>query len=193
MNKEQYIRQLNNRLKGIPACDRDEVINDVKDYFKEGIRNGRSEEEIARALGNPYIFATTIKMEYSTKPNTSMSGMKNSINVLFLILGLGFVNIMLLPVFFTVGLLLLCLYMIIGSFYFSGVVIGIVGIIKSFYPTFHVSYITVPDIHPSLIVGIGILMVVIAYLVQLVAVPLSKKCYKFLLKYLDKNKAILYK
>lgn len=53
MNKKQFINVLEKRLAPLPPQERRELISDVESHFLIGIQNGRSEEDIARELGDP--------------------------------------------------------------------------------------------------------------------------------------------
>ena len=57
MNKKDFINKLSSYLAGVPVEERQDVINDFEDHFKEGIAEGRTEEEIAESLGDPKALA----------------------------------------------------------------------------------------------------------------------------------------
>ena len=53
MNRKQWIRKLRKALKNYPSHMVDEIIEDYNEHFENGIYQGKSEEEIARELGDP--------------------------------------------------------------------------------------------------------------------------------------------
>jgi len=53
MNKDDYLKELTRLLWKLPKDERDDVVSDYHEHFIIGIEKGRSEEEIAKALGNP--------------------------------------------------------------------------------------------------------------------------------------------
>lgn len=57
MTKKQFISILESRLAALPPGERREFIQDVESHFVIGMQNGRSEEEIARELGDPFEMA----------------------------------------------------------------------------------------------------------------------------------------
>lgn len=57
MTRQQFISILESRLAALPADERRELIQDVESHFIFGLHNGRTEEEIARELGDPFEIA----------------------------------------------------------------------------------------------------------------------------------------
>ncbi|SMC25078.1 Protein of unknown function [Andreprevotia lacus DSM 23236] len=53
MNKFEFLARLRKALKGLPADDVNEIVADYDSHFAEASAAGRSEEETARALGDP--------------------------------------------------------------------------------------------------------------------------------------------
>lgn len=52
MNKMEYMKQLENQLLTLSAEDRNEILRDFEEHFKQGLLEGKTEEEIARSLGD---------------------------------------------------------------------------------------------------------------------------------------------
>lgn len=57
MNKKQFIAILESRLSVLPLEESREFIEEVETHFDIGIQNGRTEQEIARELGDPFEMA----------------------------------------------------------------------------------------------------------------------------------------
>jgi uncharacterized membrane protein len=53
MTRKQWIAQLRKALKNLPPHIVDEIIEDYNEHFENGIYMGKSEQDIARELGNP--------------------------------------------------------------------------------------------------------------------------------------------
>lgn len=53
MNKEQYLKDLESLLSPLPESERKDILYDYKEYFFEGINEGKSEDDIIKALGSP--------------------------------------------------------------------------------------------------------------------------------------------
>ncbi len=52
MNKETYLSQLNDALKGVDEKVRNELMDDFNEHFQNGIQEGKSEEKIIQSLGS---------------------------------------------------------------------------------------------------------------------------------------------
>lgn len=63
MNKADFLDILCRRLAGMPESEIDEIIADYARHFEDGIAAGRSEAEIARALGDPLRLARELRAE----------------------------------------------------------------------------------------------------------------------------------
>jgi uncharacterized membrane protein len=63
MNKNQFLVTLRRRLGGMPQAEIDEIIADYAAHFADGAAVGRSEEEVARALGDPLRLARELRAE----------------------------------------------------------------------------------------------------------------------------------
>lgn len=53
MNKKEFIAALEKNLIRLPKNDRDDILSDYEAHFAMGIEKGKTEEEIASALGDP--------------------------------------------------------------------------------------------------------------------------------------------
>lgn len=61
MNKQEYLKALENALRGkISPLELDDIIRDYAEYFNEGIKQGETEEEISQKLGIPFQVAQQI-------------------------------------------------------------------------------------------------------------------------------------
>jgi uncharacterized membrane protein len=63
MNKSDFLDILRRRLAGLPQAEIDEIIADYRAHFADGAAAGRSEAEIARALGDPLRLARELRAE----------------------------------------------------------------------------------------------------------------------------------
>ena len=53
MSKQEYMSKLIEALSGFDKEIREEIINDYEDHFVNGLRSGKSEDEIAELTGLP--------------------------------------------------------------------------------------------------------------------------------------------
>ena len=122
MNRLAFLTILHDGLAGIPAQETDDILGDYMSYFDEAQAAGRSEEEVAAALGDPRRLARELRAESGLRRWENHRSLGNSATALLALGGLATVDILfLLPVLFAVTLAMLVVGLII-------VVLGIVGI-----------------------------------------------------------------
>jgi len=122
MNRVAFLTILNDGLAGLPADEIDDILADYMSYFDEAAASGRSEAEVAAALGDPRRLARELRAETGLRHWENHRSLGNSAAALLALGGLAAVDIMfLLPLLFVVMLTML----VIGLVIF---VLGIVGI-----------------------------------------------------------------
>lgn len=122
MNRAAFLRTLRDGLDGLPAQDIDEILADYGAYFDEGLASGRSEENVATALGDPRRLARELRAETGLRRWENHRSLRNSGAVLLALGGLAAVDILLLlPLLFALVLTVL----ILGLVMF---VLGMIGI-----------------------------------------------------------------
>jgi uncharacterized membrane protein len=108
MTKAEFLDTLRRRLAGLPHVEIDELLGDYARHFDEGITAGRSEVEIAKALGDPMRLARELRAEVGFRRWEEERTPANFFAVLFGFLALIAVDfVVLLPVL--VGLAVLAL------------------------------------------------------------------------------------
>lgn len=68
MNKTDYLTILDEKLQVLPHKERYDILGDYVDHFRSGIAQGRTEEEIAASLGDPYWIADDLIRQYAPPP-----------------------------------------------------------------------------------------------------------------------------
>jgi uncharacterized membrane protein len=63
MTQTEFLDILAERLRGLPPHEIDELLDDYASHFEEGLAEGRSEAEIAAALGDPVRLARELRAE----------------------------------------------------------------------------------------------------------------------------------
>ena len=53
MTEKQFISELETALKRLPDEERNDIIQDIREYFTNGREDGKTENEIATSLGSP--------------------------------------------------------------------------------------------------------------------------------------------
>src|SRR4030042_5386490 len=92
MNKKDFISKLSTYLGGIPVEERQDVINDFEEHFKEGMAEGRTEEEMADSLGDPKALANQFKANILVSKAEKTTSAINITRAVLATLGLGFFN-----------------------------------------------------------------------------------------------------
>ena len=122
MNRAAFLRILRDGLAGLPAEDIDDILADYAAHFEEARASGRTEQEVASALGDPRRLARELRAETGLRRWENHHSFRNSTAALFALSGLAVVDIILL-----LPLLLACL-LILLVIAFVMFVLGIVGI-----------------------------------------------------------------
>ena len=63
MTKAEFLDTLSRRLAGLPPDEIDDLLGDYAAHFADGLADGRSEAEIAAALGDPVRLARELRAE----------------------------------------------------------------------------------------------------------------------------------
>lgn len=63
MTRDQFLATLHDGLRGLPPDEIDDLMDDYASHFDEGRADGRSEAEIAAALGDPVRLARELRAE----------------------------------------------------------------------------------------------------------------------------------
>lgn len=122
MNKTDYIKILASTLKELPQQEKDEIIYDYEEHFRNGIESGKTEEEISISLGDPKTIARQYNALNSVKAVSDHTSAQNLLKAIFAISVLGLFNlIFVLAPFLSIAVLLL-------SFYIIGIAMTLSGI-----------------------------------------------------------------
>jgi uncharacterized membrane protein len=122
MNRVTFLTILDDGLAGLPKREIDDILADYMSYFDEAEATGRSEAEVAAALGDPRRLARELRAETGLRHWENHRSLRNSAAVLLALGGLATVDILLLlPLLFAATLAMLVMGLIV-------VVLGIIGI-----------------------------------------------------------------
>jgi uncharacterized membrane protein len=121
MNRAHFMAQLRDGLSGLHHTDIAEIVGDYESHFADGAADGRSQEEVAAALGDPARLARELRAEIGFRRWEENRSAGNFMGVVLALLGLATIDfIILLPllcalaaIFF--GLSVACLGMIVGG------------------------------------------------------------------------------
>ena len=99
MTRQDFIARLRQGLVGLPAQAQSDVIADYETHFTEGAAAGRSEADVAAALGDPDRLARELRAEVGVKRWESQRNPEAAAAAVFAVLGLGAIDVLvLLPI-----------------------------------------------------------------------------------------------
>ncbi len=99
MNRANFIAQLRAGLSGLHQSDVNDIIADYESHFADGVAAGRSEDEVAEALGDPSRLARELRAEVGFKRWEQDRSAGNFVGVVLALIGLATIDVMfLLPV-----------------------------------------------------------------------------------------------
>lgn len=159
MTKNEYLKQLDKHLKHVTKEDRQDVLAEYETHFISGQEDGKSEEEIARELGNPKQLARELNATLAVESAKSKGGSKNIGKAILAVMGLSLLNffIVLVPAFFL--LMVLVGLVVIG---FTLLMFPVFLIVKAVNPEH--GPVEHGDIYIT-IASIGVLMMLIVILI----------------------------
>ncbi len=191
MNKKDFISKLSTYLGGIPVEERQDVINDFEEHFKEGLAEGRTEEEIADSLGDPRALANRFKAKLKASILVNKAGKTTSaINItraVLATLGLGFFNLMfILGPFIAIVAVLISLFVSAIAIIAAGITIFFASIFGPLIPQYFAVLI-----NPAVAIfgSIGVTCFGILFFVG--CIYLSKILYRLFVRYIKFNLRII--
>ena len=128
MTRQAFLARLREGLAGLPAHVITDIVADYETHFTEGEAAGRSEAEVAEALGDPTRLARELRAEHGLRRweqerNPSAAGA-----AIFAVLGLGAIDIFfLLPVLMAVGGVIFGVGVAVIAVFFAGGVVFAAG------------------------------------------------------------------
>jgi uncharacterized membrane protein len=112
MTRQQFINGLRGGLVGLSPATVAEIVSDYEGHFDEGLAAGRSETEVAEALGDPARHAREIRAEAGLKRWETDRNASSAAGAIFAALGLGAVDlIFVIPFLTSIGGVLLAFFM----------------------------------------------------------------------------------
>ncbi|AXI07712.1 hypothetical protein CUC15_01355 [Oceanobacillus zhaokaii] len=93
MTKKQFLTKLNASLKKLPPEERQDIMQDIEEYFAIGSEEGKSEEQIATSLGSPEQIAKELVATHRVEKVEETTSTGNIIRAVWAVIGLGFFNL----------------------------------------------------------------------------------------------------
>ncbi len=183
MNKKEFIKKLSSYLAGIAEEDRKDVISDFEEHFKEGLAEGRTEEDIAGSLGDPRSLANQLKASILVNRAEKTTSAVNITRAVFATLGLGFFNlIFILGPFIAIAGVLIALFACAIAFTASGITVFFASIFGPLFPQYF-SVLINPAV--AIIGSIGLACLGILFFIG--CIYLAKLLYRAFVRYIKFN------
>ncbi len=167
MNKNEFLRELENRLKHLPKEDREDALHYYREYFDD--MQAEDGEDVTNRVGDPKEVARGILTdctEKQIKRQKEKGGVKNGAVMLWMILlGICAAPIA-LPVILVILVLFLCLLIVLFSIVFSIVVcgacvlVGAVAMLPGLFWAVGIGQKLVIAGYVALLLGVGVLLLV---------------------------------
>jgi uncharacterized membrane protein len=120
MTRQDFIARLRQGLVGLPAQAQSDIVADYDTHFTEGAAAGRSEGDVAAALGDPDRLARELRAEVGVKRWESQRNPEAAAAAVFAVLGLGAIDLLvLLPILITL-VSVICAFGIVALVGFVG-------------------------------------------------------------------------
>jgi uncharacterized membrane protein len=121
MTREAFIARLRDGLRGLPPQTIADVVADYEAHFADGAAAGRSEADVAAALGDPGRLARELRAEAGLKRWEEERNASGAAAAVIAVLGLGALDLLiLLPLLMAVGAVLFGLAMAAIAGVFAG-------------------------------------------------------------------------
>jgi uncharacterized membrane protein len=104
MTRQEFLTNLRAGLAGLPPATIEEIAADYEAHFAEGEAAGRSDDDIARGLGEPVRLARELRAEAGLKAWQQTRSPSTAAAAVFAFIGLGAIDIVfLLPILMAVA------------------------------------------------------------------------------------------
>jgi uncharacterized membrane protein len=128
MTRQEFLRRLRAGLVGLPTASANEIAADYETHFDDGIAAGRSEAEVAAALGDPDRLARELRAEAGAQRWHQEKNPSAAAAAVFAVLGLGAIDILiLLPILMGVIGTLFGFFIAAIALFFSGGAVMVAG------------------------------------------------------------------
>lgn len=96
MTRAEFMARLKRGLIGLPTTTAADIANDYESHFEDGVAAGRTEAEVAAALGDPDRLARELRAEAGVMRWKQEQSASSAAGAIFAILGLGAIDILIL-------------------------------------------------------------------------------------------------
>lgn len=128
MTRQGFIARLREGLRGLPPGAAEDIVADYEAHFADAMAAGRSEAEVAQALGDPGRLARELRVEAGLKRWEAERNPSAAAGAIFAVLGLAtFDLLVLLPILIAIGGTLFGLVVASVAVFFAGCWVFVAG------------------------------------------------------------------
>ena len=128
MTRQAVMARLREGLRGLPPTTIDDIVADYETHFTEGASAGRSEADVAAALGDPGRLARELQAEHGLRRWEAERSPSAGAGAVFAVLGLGAIDLLiLLPIIMGIGGTLFGVGVAVVAVFFAGGVVFAAG------------------------------------------------------------------
>lgn len=128
MTRAEFMGRLRRGLVGMPTTAAADIAADYEIHFEDGLAAGRSEAEVATALGDPDRLARELRAEAGAQRWHQEKNPSAAAGAILAVLGLGAIDILfLLPILMSVAMTLFSLFLAAIALFIGGGAIMVAG------------------------------------------------------------------
>ena len=133
MTRAEFMGRLRRGLVGMPTAAAADIASDYESHFEDGLAAGRTEAEVAAALGDPDRLSRELRAEAGARRWDQEKNPSAAAGAVFAVLGLGAIDLLiLLPIFMTVVGVLFGFFMAAIGVFIGGGVVMVAGPLAGF-------------------------------------------------------------
>jgi len=158
MTRDEFLKRLRRGLQGAPDATVNDIMSDYEAHFDAASAEGRSDAEVAEALGDPARIARELRLEAGIKRWEEVRSPSSAWTAVIAFLGLGAIDILvLLPILLPAIGVIIGLYAALLGLFIAGGGITIAGPFSGF-PGGPVA---------AVLVGLGLMAAAVAFVALL--------------------------
>ncbi|WP_333592718.1 DUF1700 domain-containing protein [Brevundimonas sp.] len=128
MTRAEFLSRLKRGLLGLPTSAAAEIVADYEAHFDDGVAAGRTEAEVASALGDPDRLARELRAESTAQRWRQERNPSAAAAAVFAVLGLGAIDILiLLPILMGVLGSIFGVFVAVIAMFIAGGVVFVAG------------------------------------------------------------------
>lgn len=179
MSKEQFLKELQRAISKLPKDEQDEIVQDYKEYFEIGELEGKTEKEMTSSLGQPKNIGKELVATYQIEKVEKDTTIGNFIKATWLVIGLGFFNLVIVLGPFLVLAAVILSAWVLGISLISSPLLVLINV--AIYPEIFALY----DLFTALLLcGVGLFVALGSY-------KITKICMNGFTRYLKYNTKVV--